>query len=96
MVYPDAPDGPRFSGTPHLLVEVLSTNRSDDLTTKTRLYAHHAAPRFWVVNPHDHALLAFELNRTSYQRTARLTSGRSLLEVADARVDLNLDALLRP
>lgn len=96
MVYPDAPDGPRFSGIPHLLVEVLSTNRSDDLTTKARLYAHHGAPRFWVVDPRDHVLVAFELNGTAYHRTARLTAGSKLLEVAGVSVDLNLDELLTP
>ncbi len=39
MVYPDTEETTRFTGTPVLCVEVLSSNRATDLVVKTTRYA---------------------------------------------------------
>jgi Uma2 family endonuclease len=57
----------RFTGTPFLAVEVLSTNRAHDLVTKASKYAQAALPRYWVVDPDDETVTAFVLGEGAYE-----------------------------
>ena len=59
----------RFTGTPLLAVEVLSTNRAHDLVTKTSKYAQAGLPHYWVVDPDDETVTAFALVEGVYQET---------------------------
>lgn len=96
MVHPAVPDGPRFTGTPHLVVEVLSTNRADDLVTKTGQYALYRAPHYWVIDPRDRVLLAYELDGPRYRQVVSLTAGAATLRFATGTLTLDIDELLRP
>ena len=44
-------DNIRYTGTPYLLVEILSTDRGRDLVRKAHKYAAGGVPRYWVVEP---------------------------------------------
>ncbi|WP_432493355.1 Uma2 family endonuclease [Kineococcus gypseus] len=52
---------PRFTGTPVLAVEVLSSNRGDDLVWKAGKYAAAGLPHYWVVDPRDEEFRAYVL-----------------------------------
>lgn len=95
MVHPSVPDGPRFTGVPHLVVEVLSTNRADDLTAKATHYALYGAPHYWIVDPRDHVLLAYELDGAAYRTVATVASGTADLRFATGTLALDIDQLLR-
>lgn len=58
---------PRFTGTPLLAVEVLSTNQAHDLVTKPMKYARAGLPRYWIVDPADETVTAFVLVEDMYQ-----------------------------
>jgi Uma2 family endonuclease len=51
----------RFTGTPELIVEILSSNRALDLVLKPHKYAQAGFPRYWVFDPEALVLTAFEL-----------------------------------
>lgn len=51
----------RFTGTPELIVEILSSNRARDLVMKPLKYAQAGLPRYWVFDPETLVLTAFEL-----------------------------------
>ncbi len=55
----------RYTGIPHLAVEVLSTDRAADMLRKARKYAAVGLPHYWVVDPDgpeiiEHGLLEGE------------------------------------
>jgi Uma2 family endonuclease len=50
MVHEATTESTRFTGTPTLLIEVLSGNRRDDLVLKRRKYAVAGVPHYWVVD----------------------------------------------
>jgi Uma2 family endonuclease len=68
MVVPDTGEQARFTGTPVLVIEVLSTNRSDDLVLKTGKYAAAGLPHYWIVDPRDRTFSAFVLQGGVYAR----------------------------
>jgi Uma2 family endonuclease len=89
MVIPaDAGDDKRFTGVPDLVVEVLSTNRADDLVVKMQKYARYGAPRYWVVDPALRSVLALELRDDLYVPVAELNE-----ENPSATLDFGLGVL---
>ena len=60
-----------IEGPPTLLIEILSptTHRTDRLT-KAQLYAKHQVPHYWLVDPDQRTLEAYELARDHYDLAA--------------------------
>lgn len=79
MVHPRTSENLRFTGLPLLLIEVLSTNRSDDLVLKTGKYAAAGAPHYWVVDLRDRCLDAFTLAPDGlYRPVAHIDKGETV------------------
>lgn len=57
----------RVRGAPDLIVEILSpTTCRRDLHTKKQVYARHAVPEYWVINPIENSVLVFRLVGKAY------------------------------
>lgn len=74
MVHELTGESVRFTGVPQLAIEILSSNRGDDLIVKGSRYAAAGLPHYWVVDPRDAVLDAYVLVDGSYQRAAHVTS----------------------
>jgi Uma2 family endonuclease len=66
MVHPTTAESVRFTGTPALVIEVLSTNRGDDLVVKLNRYAQAGLPHYWILDPANRVLLAYGLTGEVY------------------------------
>ncbi len=62
IVHPDDGDDKRYTATPHLVIEVLSQDRSADTVRKLRKYSEVGLPRYWIIDPDGPTLIVFELN----------------------------------
>jgi Uma2 family endonuclease len=95
MVHPRTDEQARFTGTPLLLVEVLSGNRAHDLVRKSAKYAAAGAPHYWILDPHDRCLDAYDLRHGFYEPAAHLEAGQTArLSFAGITVDIDLAAVL--
>lgn len=97
MVHPVTAEELRFTGTPVLAVEILSTNRRDDLVLKRAKYAAAGLPRYWIVDPAARTLLVLELTDGGYAETAHLRAdhaGQVTLDLGVAALELTLGTLL--
>lgn len=95
LVFPEEdgnPDGP-FVGVPYLVVEVLSTNRRDDLVEKMNRYAAWRATDYWIVDPRDRIVRTYRLEDGVYVTSGEFTGGRVTLTYADVAMPVDLDAL---
>ncbi len=61
MVHEPTGDLERYTGTPALAVEILSTDRAADLLRKADKYARFGLPRYWVVDPEGPEILEYSL-----------------------------------
>jgi len=66
MVHPTTTESLRFTGTPALVVEVLSTNRGDDLVLKLNRYAQAGLSHYWILDPKSRVLLAYGLEGDTF------------------------------
>lgn len=70
VVFPRGEDRVRLTRTPVLIVEVLSSNRGDDLVLKSARYAAAGLPHYWVLDPRDRVLTAYVLTDGLYELAA--------------------------
>ena len=70
IVHDDMGEAVRLTATPHLIVEVLSSDRSADTVRKFAKYAAAGVPRYWVIDPAGPVVLAFELTEDGGYREA--------------------------
>jgi Uma2 family endonuclease len=94
MVHPATEESVRFTGMPVLVVEVLSTNRSGDVVVTSK-YAAVGLPRYWIVDPRDRALDAFELREGVFERVIRVEDEPAEIDFGPASVRIDLAELLR-
>ena len=73
MVHPRTEEQIRFTGTPLLCVEILSSNRSDDLVRKVFKYAKAGLPAYWVLDPLEPSLRVYVLRDGEYHQSALIT-----------------------
>lgn len=94
MVFDTPPDPKRLTAVPHLVVEVLSTDRAADQIRKFAKYAAAGLPDYWIVDPDGPILTGYRLVDGSFRQTSRHgPGGRVRLTVCDVDVVVDLDAL---
>jgi len=91
----DRSDPRRFTGTPDLCVEVLSSNRRHDLVLKMTRYAAAGLPRYWIVDPRDRTLTTYVLEDGTFRPTEVLhdTDPPEQLDLGLARLVVDAAAL---
>lgn len=95
MVHPRTEEDFRFTGVPVLAVEILSSNRGDDLVTKAFKYAAAGLPHHWVLDPRDRVLDAYVLEDGAYRLAVRVTGGAPAdVAFGPAVLRVDVDALL--
>ncbi|MEA3511277.1 MAG: Uma2 family endonuclease [Actinomycetota bacterium] len=73
MVFDDTTETLRLTATPHLAIEVLSTDRGADLIRKYRKYAEAGLPRYWIVDLDETGpeVVTYELRDGVFVETGR-------------------------
>jgi Uma2 family endonuclease len=62
-----------IEGAPDLVVEILSpTTSRTDRVTKAQIYARHAVPAYWIVDPDQEAIEIYLLEADGYRLAATL------------------------
>lgn len=51
MVFDSTDERTRLTGVPHLVVEILSTDRARDMIRKARKYGAAGLERYWIIDP---------------------------------------------
>ena len=81
----------RYTGIPHLVVEILSTDRNRDMLHKLHKYATAGAPRYWIVDPDGPEIIEYHLiDDTAAYRQAGRHSGEAptTLDIGVAQVTI--------
>lgn len=63
---PEKRDGKRVNGAPDFIVEVLSSNRYDDLVRKHHIYAEAGVREYWIVDPKNRRTLVYFFEKDQF------------------------------
>ncbi len=75
VVFDDTDENVRLTTTPHLVVEVLSTDPARDLIRKAAKYAAAGLERYWIVDPDGPVVIVHELSNGVFVEQSRHGSG---------------------
>lgn len=90
LVYPSTDEQVRFTGTPELVVEVLSSSPVRDLVVKMNKYASYGLERYWVIDPEKREMYVFARARETFQLAQTIGDEPADIDfgVGVARIDL--------
>ena len=96
MVFDDTEENVRYTGVPHLVVEVLSTDPWRDVVRKLRKYAEVGLPRYWIIDPEQPELVVHQRSEADgLQETHRFgANDHAELDIGPARITLHLADLV--
>lgn len=87
LVADDPGDVRRVTATPHLAVEVLSSDPYRDTVHKHQKYAAGGLPRYWIVDPAGPNIIVHQLVEGDYRVVGRHGPGKKVtLDVGPAKV----------
>lgn len=90
VVADDPGDVHRITETPHLVVEVLSSDRSRDTVLKHHKYARAGLTRYWIIDPEGPAITVYRLESADYVVDGHHLPGTEVtLDVGPATITLD-------
>lgn len=57
---PDKFDEHKFNGAPDFVIEIVSSNRSDDFTKKLELYKNCGVREYWIIDPENERTVVYQ------------------------------------
>lgn len=86
----------RYNDTPHVAVEILSSDRAADIVRKHHKYAAAGLPRYWIIDPDGPRITTYELGDDGvYAETGDFGPGDVAdLDLGVAQVTLDPTSLL--
>lgn len=95
MVFDDAGENKRYTGTPHLVVEILSSDPARDIIRKATKYAAAGVERYWIIDPDGPQIRVYGLIEGVYVEQGLHGPGAEVtLEVGPAEVTFDPVQLL--
>lgn len=95
MVFDPPSDPRRLTSTPHLVVEVLSSDRAVDQIRKFHKYAAAGLAEYWIVDPEGPVVVCYRSKDGVFSEISRHAAGSvAEIEVAGVRLDLDPGILL--
>jgi len=96
MVFADVDEQVRYTGTPELVVEVLSSDRAADMIRKAAKYAAAGLERYWVIDPDAPEVIVHRVVDGVFVEQARQRPGSAVtLDVGPCSITLDPATLLR-
>jgi len=95
MVYqPVAGDRARYTGTPVLCVEILSSNAASDYVTKTVKHAEAGVQHYWIVDPEERTVAVLTLDGGHYELDRTVTVAKpAVLDFDAGQVTVDIAAI---
>lgn len=71
MVFDETEEEVRYTGTPHLVIEILSSEPARDTIRKFAKYAAAGVKRYWLVDPDGPEIIVYELSQGVFVEDGR-------------------------
>jgi Uma2 family endonuclease len=90
MVFDETDEQVRYTGLPHLVVEILSTDRAADIFRKAAKYAAAGLERYWIIDPDGPVVIVHRLVDGVLVEHARHGQGEAVdLDIGPATVTVD-------
>ena len=82
-------------GIPKLIIEILSSNRDDDLITKFKLYQRYEVSEYWIVDPLNKVTNVYniDISTKKYVLSGKYNFSDTIKSVVFSSLDISLKDL---
>ena len=80
-------------GVPDFIVEVISTNRSDDIVRKLALYSRHGVREYWIVDPKNKRTIVYFFEKNNFPDIYTFDTDIPI-SIYDGKISINIAELL--
>jgi Uma2 family endonuclease len=95
MVFDTTDEVVRLTATPHLAVEILSTDPARDIIRKAAKYAAAGLERYWIIDPVAPEIVVYELSDGGFAERGRFGPGTEVtLDVGATQITFDPATLL--
>ena len=91
---PERPRGAVVRVRPDWVCEILSTNKSNDLVKKKRVYHRHEVPHYWILDPERETLTVHRWSREGYVDILTAERGERVRAEPFEAVEMSVGVLL--
>lgn len=93
---PDNFDEQKYNGAPDFIIEVLSTNRADDLRYKLGLYQDSGVREYWIVDPKYKKVIVYYFEETDIPQIFDFDNNITvnIYKNNDVKLEINIAQLL--
>ncbi len=84
----------RCDGVPDFIVEVISTNRSDDIVRKLALYSQHGVREYWIADPKNEKTIVYFFEKNDFPNIYTFDTDIPV-GIYDGRLSINIAELLK-
>ncbi len=90
---PSKYDNLRCYGAPDWCIEVLSTNRNDDLYRKLALYQAHGVREYWIVDPKNSKVLVYFFEKSDFPNIYTFDTAIPV-GIYDGKLSINISEMI--
>lgn len=87
-------DEQKYNGAPDLVIEITSSNRSDDFTRKVALYAESGVREYWIVDTLYQRVIVYFFDKSNSPNIYTFDTSVPV-GIYDRKLEINIDELLK-
>ncbi len=84
-----------ISGCPDFIIEILSTNRTNDLVKKKDIYQKFGVLEYWIVDPNEEIILKYVLENEKYKLSGKIDKTSKFIKIDTINIEISMEKIFK-
>ncbi len=84
-----------ISGSPDFIIEILSTNKTNDLVRKKDIYQEFGIREYWIVDPNEEIILKYVLEDKKYKLFGKFDKSSKFIKIDTINIEIPMEKIFK-
>ncbi len=84
-----------ISGSPDFIIEILSSNKTNDLVKKKDIYQEFGIQEYWIVDPNEEMILKYVLENEKYKLSGKFDKSSKFIKVDTLNIEISMEKIFK-
>ena len=84
-----------ISGSPDFIIEILSTNKTNDLVRKKDIYQEFGIREYWIVDPNEEIILKYVLEDKKYKLIGKFDKSSKFIKIDTINIEIPMEKIFK-
>ena len=84
-----------ISGSPDFIIEILSSNKSNDLVKKKEIYEKYLVKEYWIVDPVDEIIIKYVLQNDKFTLFGKFDKTNKYIKVESIDTEIEIEKIFK-